>query len=311
MKDYEQKTFDYIKGKGIEVIPIPHDVAEDEEVNTLKEVARSFGADVVVIDHHDIDYAYVTSLRREGLFVVSIDDEGKRRFCSDILVNYNIYAPEIQYAVEPHTRLLLGPEYALLREQFEHPPSKNIPREHLLVVMGGGYARGEAVKVLEALLILEPSALQKLKPYVVLGAGYPNPQEVIDKYGSDSITVLYNVESLRELMGKTVFAVSGAGGILYELARMGVPAIVIVLDNNQVLIAEYFQKAGIAQNLGWYEDVTSEMITEGIQIWLRSPEHIETMRKKVEKLTDGFGADRVVNIILSSLANRNVKAGIR
>ncbi len=311
MKDYEQQSLTYVEDKGIEVLPIPHDIAEDEEPNTLKEVFRSFGANIVVIDHHDIDYDYVASLRGEGLFVVNIDDEGKRRFCSDILVNYNIYAPDIQYSTEPHTRLLLGPEYAILRAQFEHPPVKNSSREHLLVAMGGGYARGEAVKVLEALLLLEPSVLQKLKPYVVLGAGYPNPQEVIAKYGSDSITILCDVENMRELMETAAFAVSGAGGILYELARMGVPAIVIVLDNNQVLIAEYFQEAGIVQNLGWYEGVTSEMIGESIQTWLRSPEHIEGMRKKVEKLTDGLGADRVVNIILSSLANKNVKAGIR
>ncbi len=200
-------------------------------------MSKSFEAEIVVIDHYDIDYDYVASLRREGLFVVSIDDEGKRRFCSDALVNYNIYAPEIQYSVEPHTRLLLGPENAILREQFERHPSKNIPENICWWRWGGGYERGEVIKVLEVLLLLGPSALQKLKPCVVLGAGYPNPQEVIDKYGSDSITILYDVENMRELMEKAVFAVSWAGGILYELARMGVLAIVIVLDNNQVLIA--------------------------------------------------------------------------
>lgn len=312
MKDYEPQVFNYVKGKGIRVFSIPYGVDEDEELNRLRELSKYFKAEIVIIDHHDIDYDYIAALRKEGLFVVSIDDEGKRRFCSDILVNYNIYAPDIRYSVEPHTQLLLGPKYAILREQFKNLPSKNrYIRKHLLVMMGGGYARGEVIKVLEALLLLEPPTLQGLKPYVVLGPGYPNPREVITKYSRGPITICYNVENIREPMERAVFAISGAGQTLYELASMGVPSIAIILDKNQVMNAEYFHKAGIAQNLGWYEDVTTEMITRSIQVWLHHPRRLETIRQQVEKLIDGLGAERIVNITLLLLADKNIKAGMQ
>ena len=64
MKDYEPQVFNYVRGNGIKVLPIPHDVSNNEEANMLKEIAKAFEAEVIIIDHHDIDYEYVASLRK-------------------------------------------------------------------------------------------------------------------------------------------------------------------------------------------------------------------------------------------------------
>ncbi len=298
VKDYEPAVIDYVKNKGISVIAIPSAAGEDEDFDILLEYAQRLGAKVVVIDHHLLGCGYALKIREKGIVVVNIDDEGKRKFCGDILINYNIYAPQIKYSAENHTKFLLGPRYAVLRKEFEPPVAmKNKVDKHLLVVLGGGYARGEVVKVLEALKLLDNSLLKEISPQIILGPGYPNPQDIILKHSHYPVTVHFDPKNIRDLMEKSGFAICAGGGTLYEFARMGVLPIIIILDENQILNAESFSKAGIAENLGWYEDVSPGKIAEAIKRQFNSLISPRERADNIMPLVDGLGARRVVDAI--------------
>lgn len=305
MKEFEPELLSWVSSNGIEVFPIPPDAGEDEELGLLLPFLLTNAIRCVIIDHHTLGYEYSTHLRKKNLLVVHIDDEGTRHFCSDLLINYNIYAPYLNYKIERHTKCLLGPQYTILRKPFGADVERNDIGTKLLVTMGGGYARGEVIKVIKALEVLGDTTLRELEPEVILGAAYPSPESVISAYSHLPIRFHYNLENIRAVMERSRFAVSGGGGILYELSRMGLPSIIIVLDENQKLNAHYFDNCGISKNLGWYEDVKIETIAEAIGEWVNSSEELEKRRKRAAALVDGKGTARVADSIFELLGRLN------
>ena len=301
VKAYEEKVSESISSRGYAVYDIPASLEESEDLACFSDYIKKNSCQIVVIDHHDLGSRYASSIRHQGSLVVNIDDEGTREFSCDILVNYNIYANSINYKTESHTRMLLGPRYTILRSEFaKEPASFSSERKRLLVLMGGGYARGEVLKVASALLLLPEKILECLHPMLILGPGYPNPETVLKEFNHPSFTWIINPKNIWEIMNDADFAICGAGGTLYELSRMGVPGITIVLDKNQKHIANAFENAGITQNLGWYENVTKGKITRSIMQWLEKWDHVIKRRNVSLKLVDGKGTFRIVNHILTS-----------
>jgi len=301
VKELESDVLTWIASHGVKVFPLPPDVNENAELQILIPYLTKNSIPFVIIDHHELGYNYTLELRKNGLKVAVIDDEGMRRFCCDILINYNIYAKELNFDIEPHTQCLLGPEYVILRSQFYEDPNRTIYNNRLLVTIGGGYARGEVIKVLDALMILDDNTVRHISPLVVLGPKYPSPKKLLEKYSHLSVTFAYNVENMRSLMELADFTISAGGGTLYELARMGLPSIIIVLDDNQKLNADSFHRAGVGKNLGWFVDVTSAVIAEEIQRWINAPDMVKQMRVNALKLVDSQGSNRVIKSIMKSL----------
>lgn len=302
VKAYEEKVSESISSRGHAVYDIPASLEESEDLACLSDYIRKNSCRIVVIDHHDLGSRYTSPIRQQGPLVVNIDDEGTREFSCDVLVNYNIYADSINYNVGSYSHTLLGPRYAILRNEFERGP-RNLSSDskRLLVLMGGGYARGEVIKVARALLLLPEKVLECLHPTLILGPGYLSPETVLEEFNNPFLEWIINPKNMWELMNDADFAICGAGGTLYELSRMGVPSITIMLDKNQRLIAGAFEEAGITQDLGWYENVTEDEIVRMIMQWWEHWDHVIKRRNVSLKLVDGKGANRIVNDILTSV----------
>src|SRR5205814_6661650 len=103
------------------------------------------GADWLVVDHYAIDWRWQQRLRASAARIMVIDDLANRRHDCDVLLDQNLHR-EMQARYReyvPHAcRLLLGPEYALLRREFHAAHMVARRRDgsisRLLVFMGGG-----------------------------------------------------------------------------------------------------------------------------------------------------------------------------
>lgn len=299
VKDYESETMIWLNGFGYKLLVIPGACDENIELGRMISYIRKEKISIVVIDHHDLEGHYVEKLRGEGCITVVIDDEGKRVFTSDIVVNYNIHASDLNFNCDSRTRLLLGPSYAILRSQFRHPPNGLGKKHGLLVTLGGGYARGEVNKVMKTFEKIGGKRLGELSPVIVLGPMFPRPESFIKHYAHLPVSYRFNVSHMREIMEKASIAVSAGGGTLYELSRMGIPSIIIVLDENQTRTASCFEEKGISINLGWYEQVSIDDICNALE--MMSPDQVYARSRKAIALVDGKGAERVVEHILSAV----------
>jgi hypothetical protein len=98
-------------------------------------------------------------------------------------------------------------------------------------------------------------------------------------------------------------AISAGGQTLYELARIGVPAIGICVARNQLVNLRGWSGAGFIDYIGWDK-------TQGLSVRLKKSIHrliIEERRFKSSKtgraLIDGQGARRVIDFIISNAAH--------
>ena len=145
-------------GYPVEVSPSGWSPSEDLEF-TLQG-ARRHGATLLVTDLGNDDVTedlgeyldYLETLKRAGLFIVTIDDANALPFASDIVINPNYGAEALSYQAQNGTRHLLGPQYVLFRREFlkitgQERQIRN-SANRVLVTFGGNGAAEVARKVL-------------------------------------------------------------------------------------------------------------------------------------------------------------------
>jgi RimJ/RimL family protein N-acetyltransferase len=196
----------------------------------------------------------------------------------------------------PHTRLLLGPRYTLLRDEFaayQHWVRKVPDRgTRLLLTMGGSDPKDLTPSVLSALTNL---SMDDLQIRVIVGGSAGNwsaVAEIVEKF-PDRVELMSNVVNMAELMAWADLAIAGAGTTCWEMCLLGLPAILVVVAENQRFIAEHLARIGAAVAAGQAESldsaflaqITSELLEDGVRRF--------KMSQLASQLVDGLGSERV------------------
>ena len=184
-----------------------------------------------------VDSYYATDKYLEELSkvtkVIYLDDLGELTYPVDRIINYNIYASKIDYCKLTGCNkynLLLGPQYAPLREEFQIV--KPVYREQVkkvLISTGGADKYNIAGKLIER--VLENSALSGIEFCVVSGKLNIHYNELLMlAEQSTDIYIYSNVAKMSDLMCQCDIAISGCGSTIYELCRCGLPIITFHLQ---------------------------------------------------------------------------------
>ena len=252
----------------------------------------------IVIDGYHFDTYYQSQIKQAGYCLLTVDDNAHLDYYyADVVLNQNINAEHLQYKVESNTRLLLGLRHVLLRSEFlNSAPSKiKIPQvsKRLLVTMGGGDKDNQTLKVIRA---AENAGVDGLEVVVVIGSTNPHLQQIQSecRLADLPVRVVYNAQNMAELMSWADFAVSAGGSTCWELAFMGLPALVIILADNQQAVAQGLDKAGAAVNLGWYHALSSRQIAEALRDIAISVDKRTEMIRLGRNLIDGRGIERIL-----------------
>lgn len=302
LKDVDDLLADEISRKGFQVsrIPVSANFKEDAESFTL--MFEKYDCDGAVFDGYDFNQNYLKSVRAGIPFILSIDDLAETFFCSDIILNQNINATTKIYEgkVSTEARLLLGPAYALLREEFSKV--RAVPRdfshvENILVTFGGADPHNITLKTIKALEKIQGD----FRITVVLGVSNPHEQKIKNytALSQNQIRVLRNVDNMGKLMVDADIAISSGGSTTWELCCLGVPALQIILAENQMNVITELDDRGVTTNLGWHEDVTGQMIHQKVADLIAEGDRRQAMSRKGKSLVDGRGAQRVVSEVLT------------
>lgn len=309
LKDIDGLLAEEILRKGFQVsrIPVSADSKEDAECFTL--AFEKYDCQGAVLDGYEFNQNYLESIRRRIPFILSIDDLAETVFCSDIVLNQNINASTRIYEgkVSPHTKLLLGLSYALLREEFSklNTVRKDFSRvKDILVTFGGADPYNVTLKTIRALEKLRGN----FRITVVLGLSNPHEQEIKNytALSKSRIRVLKNVDHMGELMVEADMAISSAGSTSWELCCLGVPTLQIMLARNQMHVITHLNDRGVTTNLGWHENVTEEMIHQVAADLMADGDQRRVMSSKGKSLVDGRGAERVVSQVLTCCQEKSL-----
>jgi UDP-2,4-diacetamido-2,4,6-trideoxy-beta-L-altropyranose hydrolase len=107
--------------------------------------------------------------------------------------------------------------------------------------------------------------------------------------------------NMAPLMRWADIAISGAGSTCWELAYLGLPAIIIALSRDQQGIARGLAGNEVAVSLGWHANLSEERISEALNSLLSDQGRRRAVSERGRKLVDGRGAERVVAFLQNSL----------
>jgi len=279
-------------------------ITSDDDASEALQIAKELDAAWIIIDGYPFDAEYQKKMTEGPSRVLYIDDYGQCDFyIADLILNQNIAASEGLYRNRsPETQLLLGPAYALLRPEFQgQNMQKDIPKiaKNILVTLGGSDADNISGKVLTALSAIKDLTLHIT---VILGGANPNQEEVkaLAESLQHTTEVVIDVRDIAKRMQQADLAIAAGGTTTYELLSLGVPFITGAFAENQKAIADALEAKNLAQNIGWYPQVSTEKLCDTIHELIFSEDERKRMSKEGKKLVNGNGASRTAQALLHS-----------
>ena len=269
-----------------------HHLASPDEWDVLCSWARRHAAAWVAVDGYGFAEG-PAKLQAAGARVLVVDDTGAwPRYDCDLLLNQDPGADTIPYRTTA-IRRLCGPGYALIRDEFRRlePPERAFdrPAARVLVSFGGHDAQGQAARVARLLTGSRPSvAVDVVSGIVARSSGLAAGANV----------TCHTTTDLAPLMRAADAAVVATGSVCWELCYLGVPALGLIVADNQEAVAEGLDGAGALRNLGWYDDIDDAALAQAMTRFVDDPARAE-MSRLGRTLVDGQGAQRALDAMLA------------
>lgn len=278
------------------------------EIPFLLEHIQALAPRVVVADSYEVTTAYQQAVKSSGVRLVVIDDLAREHFVADVVLNQNIDARADRYSVEPYTRLLLGPRYALLRPEFRAdgtlPQVLETPRR-VLIMMGGADPDNLTSPALGAVDLVPGEFVVD----VIVGPVFAARGELFKAVAAAAhpVRVHQDPPDVAAIMARAALAVSAAGSTCWELAVMGVPTVLLVAPDGREgvvaqlqAIADGLEAVGFAVSLGPAAPFPAGACRDAVADLLADSTRRARMAAAGRGLVDGAGADRVADGVLAA-----------
>jgi len=248
-------------------------------------------ANAIIIDGYQFAADY-QSLVRDAHPTLVIDDHAHLdSYVCDILLNQNLGTSASMYAGRANAdgRLLLGSDYTLLRREFREwsrPPRSPGDVGRILITLGGSDPEDVTRNMVDAALA---ATAPSIAIDVVIGPGYQHRASLEAAAPAD-------VRDMTGLMAHADLAITAAGSTTWELARLGVPMLLVTVAENQRAIAAALADAGAAEQLGSHSDLDDP--ASKIRVAVDQVDQRANLSRRAATLIDGRGADRVLDTIV-------------
>ncbi|WP_017756427.1 UDP-2,4-diacetamido-2,4,6-trideoxy-beta-L-altropyranose hydrolase [Calidifontibacillus oryziterrae] len=279
------------------------------DANVTKEILMGNEADLLIIDHYQIDYRWERIIKKAflDLKVMVIDDLANRQHDCDLLLDQNFFINfnnRYEHLVPDHCRKLLGPHYLLLRPEFY--TKNNVveikqPIQNILIFYGGSDPTNETLKVIKAMDILK---LLDVTVHVVVGLSNTNRELIRRKCEKSQYKFYLQIDYMADLMRMCDLALGAGGVTMWERCFLGLPSIVTVVAENQQESTEAAAMYGAVWNLGWHENVKTADLVDIINRVINQPNVLQKMSEKSLQLMHAYivkGNHPVVQEILEVL----------
>lgn len=246
--------------------------------------------DVLVNDTLDTSVEYMRAVKPFVGRLISFEDLGAGAREADAVVN------AIYEGASPHTNVLTGKRYVCLRDEFigAMPSDFSDSVRRILVLFGGTDPLNLTSRVYEMAKKKNAEGIEVEFDFI-LGPGYKDGSVV--EAPELGIHVAKDVARVSDYMRKADLAVCSQGRTTFELACMGVPAIVLA-QNERERLHTFAQMNNGFINLGLGSEVSDEDIASAIE-WLIDAKTVRREMRKLMLANDlRSGIERVKRIIL-------------
>jgi len=252
----------------------------------------------LIIDHYDLDIKWEKRLREFVNKIIVIDDLADRKHDCDLLIDQNFYnnlKNRYNKLLSKRTVKLLGPKYAMLRDEFFEFRKKVKPRKKfrkLLISFGGTDSTNETRKVLKSIKFLKNEKLERVD--VVFGGVNKNEIKKLCQ-PIPNAKLHSNVKNIAKFMYNSDFAIGAGGSTIWERFCLGLPTYVSVVALHQKETTDALAKKECLVNIGMADIITVKRyakILDNID-----KKKLYRISKNSLKIVDGKGTRRVANHI--------------
>ena len=307
------------EGFAVEALPSPDQKVRDgvsryerwagvdwktDAAETIAQLKKSF-CDWLVLDHYSFDSRWQQKVSKSFGKLLVIDDLANRPHAADLLVDQNLGREADAYdeLVGPDCNRLVGPRYAILRQEFKLARVQALETrsktdlKNILITFGGVDRSDVTSKVLNSLTakIVPDNA----RITVILGASafnLKNVYRVVEKVPWVT-KVLVNVSNIADYFIEADIAVCSVGGTTWERCCLGLPSILVPTAEHEDDLARNLHHSGAALNIGPYDEIDfRERLAKAFSM-LKIKKNYSNMCNNAFKITDGSGVDLVVQAI--------------
>lgn len=254
--------------------------------------------DWLIVDHYALDHRWQSMMRPSTSRIMVIDDLADRQHDCDLLLDQNLIPNmEERYdsLVPSHCIRLLGPRYALLREEFARAreasarPITELP--NLLVMFGGADPQNLTLRSVDQLAAISWQGYVD----VVAGPLYSQLDRLKEAVSSLAHCRLHApANNVAALMQNADLALGSPGVASWERCACALPAITIAQAENQEDIGRKLGETGAHFYLGRAESITDDALSAALSTWLTNPWARKAMSHKAATVCDGKGLRRVI-----------------
>jgi len=278
--------------------------------------ARSSGADAAraagvvpaaaaVVDHYGLTESDESMLGDVADKVLACEDIPGRRHAADLVIDPTPGRKAEAYAghVAAGTTVLAGPSFAILgREWRRARPAIGRHLEdgpaRVVVSMGSTDPANASARVLDACAAAGIAA----EFIVVLGASAPHANAVRER---GDARVVIEPDDLPGLIGSADLVLGASGTSSFERALLGVPAVTLVLYDNQRDLAAGFAEAGACVTVDMSALDDPRAFGELVAGILADAGRRAAMSRAGRAICDGRGVQRILCSLAGTLAARD------
>jgi len=279
------------------------DIQPTQELKVLIDEVKRHNA-FLIIDHYTADEEYQRKLYENNVKWLQFDSHAKVKLYSDMVLHGSPNATEKLYSplIIKNTKMLVGPKYAIVGEQFKKEREKIEFRKsvkEIFISFGGGNDKGALLKCISD---LDPSILNNISLNIVTSELNPLINEIKEWVSkSKNVNLFINTNKVFEIMARCDLAILTPGTLSYEASCMGLPMILISTADNQDINASGWERIGAGKYLGKIEDLDKSIFNASIRNFVENKDLLKTMSKCSLDAVDGKGAERTAEIIKSHI----------
>ena len=261
--------------------------------------ARPGNFNGVVVDHYGLGYHWERPVQDNFRFILVLDDLANREHICNLLVDQSIGRKASCYSplVPQICTLLVGPKYALLRDEFSADFSGCKKQYDILINFGGADKDNYTEHVLSMLAMYANMHKHSIK--IIIGSDYPYTLGLVrrvEKLGLE-FKLVENPNNVAREISECRIAI-GAGGVsLLERSALGVPSIVYAIADNQKHICAEYERQGLGSVIRKGESDEHVKLVSIIDAML-DPQILSNRSHLNSDFVGALGTDRVVARLL-------------
>lgn len=269
----------------------PYKIIRDER--EIDSIIDEYKPDIWVNDCLNTNSKYIKYLKSKISRVVTIEDLGGGTKYADAVINALYTDGDLK-----GENVYSGWKYVCLREEFQLVKHREFHENvETVIIMFGGTDPSNYNKLLYDIIKKLSENYEGIVFNFLVGIGYNTEKNGLLSIPEKNIYVYSNVSRVSRYMKEADLAITSQGRTIFELACMGIPAIVFSQNNREALHSFANMGNGFL-NLGTSETISEKMIENTLSWLVHTPVIRKNMHELMLKYPLKSGIDNVKRLIL-------------